>query len=757
MKHFFVSFLAVFASVLSHLRASPIHGSAFPSPQETILSTTQPYLSSVAVADFDGDGFPDVLASSVGTAAVSAKIIWYHSNGDGTFAAQQNVIATFASGYFTKPFPADLDGDGKMDVAYWSDDGQIKWSRNSGGGLFDQRVIASTPYDTANQQFTSTIISVADVDGDGKQDIIAAANFPSNAVVWIRNFGVTNASLGIVDWVGPNPGVVQIPISSAGSGPTSVRANDINLDGLTDLVITSAADNTIAWLKGNGGTSFSRSSISSSQTRTRDSVIADFDGDGWQDIACAAYAANKINWFRNIHPANPLNPYFGGVTPLAATSSTPNSLGVGDFNSDGRPDIVGISFNPGKVFWCENRGGTTNFDGGLTEIYAPAAAPSNGQSVAVADFNQDGTMDVAAAWINAGTSIDSKISVYFNRGGQCVLAAVNTAPGTLMEGRKDDVLRIVVSTPLGISGDNNARPATIGLLLEKSPGQIMTTAEANTMIDSLSLYVDTNGSGALELGTDLSVGTVTDLVLASGRLSFALPGNLPISAQILPGTTRNYFVVVKAGALASSQVPNTFRLTHLGTGLGRTVLKDATTGAVLTVESVNLANTPSSLVTAQAAPPPHTYSDYIYFFFDEPSAPGSAPTDDFDLDGTLNLAEFAFGTDPTVSSAATMILSGVVPGSTIIQRGLPTISATNTGTSVDFKALFCRRKDALSGLTYTVQFASDLTATTAWESSTATPTVIADDGVIQAVSVPYPFFLSTFKKARFFRVAVTSQ
>ena len=43
-----------------------------------------------------------------------------------------------------------------------------------------------------------------------------------------------------------------------------------------------------------------------------------------------------------------------------------------------------------------------------------------------------------------------------------------------------------------------------------------------------------------------------------------------------------------------------------------------------------------------------------------------------------------------------------------------------------------------------------------WENSTATPTVIADDGEIEAVTVPYPFFVSGLK-ARFFRVQVTSQ
>ena len=55
------------------------------------------------------------------------------------------------------------------------------------------------------------------------------------------------------------------------------------------------------------------------------------------------------------------------------------------------------------------------------------------------------------------------------------------------------------------------------------------------------------------------------------------------------------------------------------------------------------------------------------------------------------------------------------------------------------------------GLTYTPQFSADMVT---WRDSTATPVVLADDGVNQIVSVPYPVFIAG-KKARFFRINVT--
>jgi hypothetical protein len=67
--------------------------------------------------------------------------------------------------------------------------------------------------------------------------------------------------------------------------------------------------------------------------------------------------------------------------------------------------------------------------------------------------------------------------------------------------------------------------------------------------------------------------------------------------------------------------------------------------------------------------------------------------------------------------------------------------------------VFARRKDfAAAGLTYTVEFSGDLAT---WMDSTSTPSVLADDGTIQVVSVPYPFFVNG-KKATFFRVKVQS-
>ncbi len=139
-----------------------------------------------------------------------------------------------------------------------------------------------------------------------------------------------------------------------------------------------------------------------------------------------------------------------------------------------------------------------------------------------------------------------------------------------------------------------------------------------------------------------------------------------------------------------------------------------------------------------------------YFGVDNPNA---APGIDFNHNGITNLLEFAFGTNPLTSTAAPLLYNGTLAGGgTFTATGQPTLLFESIPTGVDFRALFVRRNDyATYGLTYSVQFSPDLSI---WTPSAALPTVLADDGTHQIVSVPFPGFLNG-KKARFFRVQVT--
>ena len=136
------------------------------------------------------------------------------------------------------------------------------------------------------------------------------------------------------------------------------------------------------------------------------------------------------------------------------------------------------------------------------------------------------------------------------------------------------------------------------------------------------------------------------------------------------------------------------------------------------------------------------------------SGPNQGNLDDADSDSVNNLFEFAFGTNPGSSATGSpaLIYTGTFAGNgTLALPGQPITRFEPSFNNVDFRAVFIRRKDYLAaGLTYTPQFSANLVN---WQDSAAAPTVLADDGTWQVVSVPYPRAIAG-RKARFFRILV---
>ena len=121
----------------------------------------------------------------------------------------------------------------------------------------------------------------------------------------------------------------------------------------------------------------------------------------------------------------------------------------------------------------------------------------------------------------------------------------------------------------------------------------------------------------------------------------------------------------------------------------------------------------------------------------------SGPAANPDGDALVNILEYAFGTAPTSSNASLAAESG----GSIVSLGAP-VTRIVAGTSF---ALFARRKNfSAVSINYTVQFSADLAG---WTDSTATPDVLADNGTMQIVSMPFPILATG--QARFFRVRVT--
>jgi hypothetical protein len=172
----------------------------------------------VAAADLTGAGRLDLVATtSAGTA-----VVFLHDTAAGTFRAG---VAFPAGLYPVAVEVADLDGDGHPDLVMADASGSLLvMTQRSGGGLFDP-VVAYDVHDRYTQSLT-----VADLDGDGRLDVAVASAGPP---------GLPGSVAVFLQAPDPAPpGRLLPPQLYAGyTGPLSICAADVDLDGRPDLVI----------------------------------------------------------------------------------------------------------------------------------------------------------------------------------------------------------------------------------------------------------------------------------------------------------------------------------------------------------------------------------------------------------------------------------------------------------------------------------------------------------------------------------------
>lgn len=143
--------------------------------------------------DMDGDGDVDVVmalgysGNNEGPDPKLHQIVWYENEGDpGRVPWKKHVICEPFMKAF-EAFAADLDGDGQMEVvatAWGGDSGRIALFKHHGDprGAWSMQILKDR-WSKANQ------VLVADIDGDGRLDIVASAERGSNEVRWWRNEG----------------------------------------------------------------------------------------------------------------------------------------------------------------------------------------------------------------------------------------------------------------------------------------------------------------------------------------------------------------------------------------------------------------------------------------------------------------------------------------------------------------------------------------------------------------------------------------
>jgi hypothetical protein len=290
---------------------------------------------------------------------------------------------------------ADLNGDRKPDLVVANQSANtVAVLLGTGDGTFQQPVT----YDPGG---APNSVAVADVDGDDMPDLLVAT------------VGA-NGHIGVL--LGNGEGTFQpaktYPSGGADAYPDTyaIAVVDMNHDGRPDLVVTTISKNgegTVGVLLGNGDGTFqpvkSYSTGGASGAGVPAVAVADVNGDGKPDVLAAtlSWSGTSTQGHTIGAVAVLLGNGDGALQPAVIYPSGgvySSSLAVSDVSGDGKPDIVVENLQ-----CCGSTDGVVsvllgNGDGTFQQavIYVSGAGAS-GSSVAVADVNRDGNLDIVAA------------------------------------------------------------------------------------------------------------------------------------------------------------------------------------------------------------------------------------------------------------------------------------------------------------------------------------------------------------------------
>jgi hypothetical protein len=238
----------------------------------------------------------------------------------------------------------DLDGDGRPDVVVGLDDyvyitetgGQIGVLLTQDGGVlspetsYDNTVVSGQ---AGGSYFRGPgTLAIADLDGDGKNDVVLTTTDAHAGVYMNRGDGTLGPEIEYV--------VGKDGVSGA---RTSVAVGDLNGDGLPDLAIASNVEPTVGVLLNTGAGAFAPVvPVVDGDLATHYGysylAIADLDGDGRNDLVTSGYDGDQpgVSIFINTGKATFAPP----VTYAADPSDFTSAIAVADLDRNGLPDIV---------------------------------------------------------------------------------------------------------------------------------------------------------------------------------------------------------------------------------------------------------------------------------------------------------------------------------------------------------------------------------------------------------------------------------
>ena len=251
-----------------------------PAPGSPLTVKSKPHPHTIAASDLNGDGLLDLVIDSWG----ENRLTWLAGDGKGGFAAPGVSIEAGRKPYRNLRV-ADLDGDGRKDIVVPNLARGVTIVSGDGHGGF--RGAERPPIPAGPAPFS---VAVADINGDGKPDIL------------VENYSgqITDPSGDALTFLlGDGRGGFQLgPRITAGRAPGNVEAGDVNGDRVADAVMVNAGsrDLTVSF-GGPGGLSQDRTVTVPGAGHSWRVLVADLDGNGRADAVTASAEDHTVTVF----------------------------------------------------------------------------------------------------------------------------------------------------------------------------------------------------------------------------------------------------------------------------------------------------------------------------------------------------------------------------------------------------------------------------------------------------------------------------
>jgi hypothetical protein len=484
----------------------------------------------LATSDFSGDGRADVVLAGVDPSTGGGRIALLPGNGDGTFGTARSVdpVGLVPTALVT----GDFNGDGRSDLAFAGTEspgtlGVVVLLGDSGGtfSVGSTTVLGLTALPSA--------LVAGDFDGDHRTDLAIVgvdASGNTSAEVLLGNsdgtfrrttptslgalnpvaFAVADfngdgrADLAVAGTGGDGKGVIDIlfgdgdgrlhagPSFALGDlNPAALAAGDFAGNGHAGLAVAGTGPNVqgqVEVFPGNGDGTFQADSLINLGTLFVPAVLqsSDVNGDGRADLVVAGVGPSLQGQYALLLSNG--NGTFRALSPSGLGAIPPSPLLVGDFNGDGRTDLLFASAGgQGPVAVLLGHGDATF--GASGAISLGAGSPT---FVAAGDFNNDNHADLAVTTLDPDGQ--SHVAMLLGEGDGTFQAGTNIDLGTFSP---------MALVSADFNGDGRADLAVAGL----------DSTTGNILVD---VFLG-KGDGTFVPGSSINVGSIP---VSMGQIGF---------------------------------------------------------------------------------------------------------------------------------------------------------------------------------------------------------------------------------------------